>query len=262
MDERVTCSICNKEFSKKGIGSHIWRMHGDGVSFRPTKGKTFTHVLTAEGKRAIEEAKRRRYEAKGDLHIELDDDGRLFQKYCAKKYNAKLAGVECHLTYQDYCQLVKDAGLKSSQLGYSGQGYVLARYNDEGNYSVNNCRFITQKANCKERKCSVGYSENLKKAVAKSLEFRKADPEEFSNCIKRGIANSPKIQLKRQYAAKRQAEAELHKDIRYTKEKNSQYGTFWITNDVYNGKWSCDLGDIPKGYRRGRVMGLPTKKFN
>jgi hypothetical protein len=47
--------------------------------------------------------------------------------------------------------LVADAGLKSSQLGYTGEGYVLGRYNDSGNYEIGNCRFITQKENSDEK---------------------------------------------------------------------------------------------------------------
>lgn len=27
------CEICNKSFSKMGIGSHVWRKHGDGINF-------------------------------------------------------------------------------------------------------------------------------------------------------------------------------------------------------------------------------------
>lgn len=47
--------------------------------------------------------------------------------------------------------LVREANLKSSDLGFSGNGYVLARFNDEGDYVYGNCRFITQKENSEER---------------------------------------------------------------------------------------------------------------
>ena len=43
------------------------------------------------------------------------------------------------------------------------------------------------------------------------------------------------------------------KDI-HAGKNNSQYGTFWITNGCTNMKWSSSRGDIPTGYRRGRVM--------
>ena len=34
----VKCSICGKEYSKKGIGTHNWRAHGDGKDFDPNRG--------------------------------------------------------------------------------------------------------------------------------------------------------------------------------------------------------------------------------
>jgi len=36
----VKCKHCGKEYSEKGIGSHIWRSHGEGKNFKPSKGKT------------------------------------------------------------------------------------------------------------------------------------------------------------------------------------------------------------------------------
>lgn len=35
--------------------------------------------------------------------------------------------------------------------------------------------------------------------------------------------------------------------------RNSQYGTFWITNHVSEQKWSDNLGPMPDGYIRGRT---------
>lgn len=37
-------------------------------------------------------------------------------------------------------------------------------------------------------------------------------------------------------------------------ERNSQYGTFWITNGIDNLKWSNDKGSFPAGYYKGRVI--------
>lgn len=31
-NKKVVCTICNKQFSIKGIGTHIWRTHGDGIN--------------------------------------------------------------------------------------------------------------------------------------------------------------------------------------------------------------------------------------
>ena len=86
-----------------------------------------------------------------ELEKELDDDGKLKQRWRNKKCNAKKEGLECKLSYNEYCMLVKEAGLVSSQLGFSGDNFVLGRYNDQGDYIVGNCRFITQKENSDEK---------------------------------------------------------------------------------------------------------------
>lgn len=39
-----------------------------------------------------------------------------------------------------------------------------------------------------------------------------------------------------------------------TGSKNSQFGTFWITNGVINKKWADKLGAIPENFYKGRVM--------
>ena len=42
------------------------------------------------------------------------------------------------------------AGITVDQIGQRGDQYCLARYNDEGNYSIDNCRFITIAENNQE----------------------------------------------------------------------------------------------------------------
>ena len=37
---KYKCPECDKEFSKFGIGNHIWRTHGEGKDFKPMQGKT------------------------------------------------------------------------------------------------------------------------------------------------------------------------------------------------------------------------------
>lgn len=109
--------------------------------------KGLTKETSESVKRGSELLKRK----KSDLELELDDDGKLRTRWINKKYNAKKEGLECKLTYDEYCILVKEAGLVSSQLGFTGDKYVLGRYNDEGDYTLENCRFITQKENSDEK---------------------------------------------------------------------------------------------------------------
>ena len=103
---------------------------------------------TSESVNHLSESLKRK---KSDLELELDDDGKLRRRWINKQHNAKKEGLECKLTYDEYCTLVKEAGLVSSQLGFTGEKYVLGRYNDEGDYTLENCRFITQKENNDEK---------------------------------------------------------------------------------------------------------------
>ena len=109
--------------------------------------KGLTKETSESVKRGSELLKRK----KSDLELELDDDGKLIQRWRNKCVNAKKEGIECKLTFDEYCTLVKEAGLVSSQLGFTGEKYVLGRYNDEGDYTLENCRFITQKENSDEK---------------------------------------------------------------------------------------------------------------
>lgn len=36
--EKIKCEFCEKEYSPHGIGTHIWRTHGEGKEFNPNKG--------------------------------------------------------------------------------------------------------------------------------------------------------------------------------------------------------------------------------
>lgn len=83
--------------------------------------------------------------------LEVDDDNKIKQRYYNKQINARAEGIGIELSFYEYCNLVKEAKLTSSKLGFTGSGYVLARYNDCGPYKYGNCRFITQKENCNER---------------------------------------------------------------------------------------------------------------
>lgn len=148
----VRCKICGKEFTEKGIGSHMWRIHGNGKNFSPTKGRpAWNKGLTKETSESVRRQATTITRIRTALEIELDDDGKLRQRWYNKQMNARKEGLECFLTFDEYCQLVKDAGLVSSNLGFSGDKYVLARFNDQGDYTLDNCRFILQAENAKER---------------------------------------------------------------------------------------------------------------
>lgn len=183
------------------------------------------------------------------LETLLDDDGLLYQKYKAKCYNGKFQGHECLLTFHEYCLLVQEAGLVSSQLGYKGEKYDLARYNDEGNYEIGNCRFITHKENLKERKVSDAIRASALKASEALLESRKRDPDTFSKRIKEGQANSKRFQEIRRIAKEKEAIRQAN-----AKKTHSTYGKHWITDGSTNKFWDPKSGGIPEGFYLGRVI--------
>lgn len=83
---------------------------------------------------------------------ELDDDGKLKRRFINKRVNAAKEGISFELTFPEYQKLVRKAGLVSSQLGFTGEDYVLARFKDQGPYRLGNCRFITHADNMRERR--------------------------------------------------------------------------------------------------------------
>ena len=95
--------------------------------------------------------------------LSIDDDGKLQQRFCNKRVNAKSENIPFDLTFEEYGKLVIEANLLSSDLGFTGNMYVLARYNDCGGYVYGNCRFITQKENAAEKVVSDCHRENSRR---------------------------------------------------------------------------------------------------
>lgn len=182
-----------------------------------------------------------------DWQAIVDDDGKLHRRYINKRVNAEKENLKCELTFEEYCNLVRVAGIKSSQLGFTGDGYVLARYGDTGNYTVSNCRFITQAENAREKRLSQKSIEASRDNMKRLNDRRKNDPELQASIMKKILASD--------YFVSRSANKKIvHKDSRYCGTHNSQFGTYWITNGVENKKWSGDESTIPSGFRKGRVM--------
>lgn len=182
------------------------------------------------------------FRVKNELEADIDDNGKLYSKWLNKRNNAKQENIDFKLTYYEFCLLVKEANLLSSDLGFSGKGYVLARYNDIGPYEYGNCRFILQSENAKEKKISEA-SRNASKRNISNFNKHKYElytPEEISNYIKEG--------------KKKKTSDKVFKPIKPVNTKNSQYGTYWITNGSDNKKWRDSKGPIPTDYYKGRII--------
>lgn len=186
----------------------------------------------------------------------VNDDGKLKQRWYNKRVNARKEGIPFKLSYSDFYELVERAGLKSSDLGFTGNNYVLARYWDCGPYSFENCRFITQAKNAIERRVtrkSRRASSLNSKAALEAM--RALGSEELKRRREEGRRLSKKVERLKEEHAKRLLEKRSTLNPSYTKERNSQFGSFWITDGFLNKKWSQSKGDIPSGFRRGRSIG-------
>lgn len=71
-------------------------------------------------------------------------------KYKNTKARAKKRGIAFHLSIVEYSQLLQEAGITAEDVGQGASDYCLGRYNDEGDYKIGNCRFITASQNHKE----------------------------------------------------------------------------------------------------------------
>jgi hypothetical protein len=185
------------------------------------------------------------------LIYDLDDDGKLRMRYNNKKIDAKKNQIGIDMSFDEFCQLMVDAGVKSSQLGRGRNDYQLARYGDDGDYVVGNCRFITQLENARERKVSDKSRENSKRSAAIMNSSR---PDDIGDRIKSGQQSSEKYKALQQRKAERTAEKRAQMDQTKVGEKNSQFGTYWINNGEISMKWSDNKGAIPDGFTRGRKL--------
>lgn len=186
----------------------------------------------------------------------IDDDKKLKRKYINKRVNAAKEGIDFLLSFEDFCQLVLDAGLVSSDLGFTGKMYVLARYNDTGPYEYGNCRFILQSENAKEKVVSEKMRQSSIEKCKMMTAMYKDDPE-FKAKRYQALITSPKFQAqlekRKEQKQVRLQELDQHKHPSYKGPRNSQFGSYWITNGTVNKKWRDDLGDLPEGFYRGRV---------
>lgn len=180
----------------------------------------------------------------------LDDDGKLRMKINNKRFNAKKLEIEFNLTKREVKKLLREAGITSSN--WCHKGFHLARYNDIGNYDFDNCRFIPCHENYGERKIT----DRMKLAGSRNMIRENSSPHHGSR-IARGLANSMSyrtFKLKRKLQARRKYfEKQKQMNQSYVGNRNSQYGSFWVTDGVKNIKLRKGQ-EIPFGYCRGRKM--------
>lgn len=191
----------------------------------------------------------------------LDDDGKLKQKFSNKKFNAKKEGLKCLLSFEEFCELLIQANLVSSDIGFtSPRKIVLARYNDEGDYVLGNCRFITHHENMLEQKQSEKTLEANRKKAKFLQQYNAEHYEEYHRKHVEGIHKSEHYKRRHAIAEEKRLIREASLDSRYCGVHNSMHGKHWATNGLDNILVMGIKEQLPEGYRLGRIMGLPTNK--
>ena len=165
----------------------------------------------------------------------LDDDGKLAERFRMKVKSAKERGIESRITFADYCALLVEAGIKSSQIGPAG--YHLSRYEDRGPYKIGNCRFVPYLVNLREKKDV------------------RPDPAKISAGLLKYYADHPGAFTDKKHTAETKAKIGAANSIHQQGTGNSQYGTCWIVKGSSERKVKkSDLDQfVTAGWRKGRT---------
>lgn len=115
----------------------------------------------------------------------MSADRKLKNKYYNKKTNAKKENIPFDLTFEQFSQLALAAGITHTDMHING--YHLARYNDSGGYSFDNCRFVPKMVNIKEKKLSPKNKEACTKRI---IEYNKSLTYNERSCLARKAAET------------------------------------------------------------------------
>ncbi|MCK9569136.1 hypothetical protein M0R72_09355 [Candidatus Pacearchaeota archaeon] len=173
------------------------------------------------------------------------------RKYSHKKSNAKKEGIEFKLSLAEYVFLIKKARITHLDVG--PRGYHLARHGDAGNYEIGNCEFVWYLTNLKDRQVSDRWREASRRNMALVNSSSAASAKRLDS-----LRKSPKLALYysrlRQNSVVNRMRASKLGHPSYSGNRNSQFGSFWITNGIQSRKGKISLGNPPIGFRKGRVV--------
>jgi hypothetical protein len=172
---------------------------------------------------------------------DIDDDHKFIRK-CQKKLAASIRrNIGYYLTYDDVYNMLKDAGLKSSNWGCKKGQYVIGRYNDTGDYKVGNCRFITTEENSKERKISDLARETSRKTMTNFMKTEKGRESQRRAAIIGG----------------EMSRGELNSNAKITNKESVDIFTSALRPDQLAVKYHlarCTINDIITGRTRGKII--------
>lgn len=92
------------------------------------------------------------------------------KKWKWHKRNAINKGVTSHLSFEDYCTKIKEASITVEQIGKRSGQYQLGRYTDEGDYTIESCRFITMYENHLDKVKNGGINSMIVKRTGRTKE--------------------------------------------------------------------------------------------
>lgn len=102
----------------------------------------------------------------------VDDDNKVMQKFSTRKSTVRGAGIKFTITSKEFCKLLYDSNLKSSDIGAGDDKYILWRIDESKPYEYGNCEFIK-----KSPKMARAFKSQRKR-------YQKHDPQKCIYCGK------------------------------------------------------------------------------
>ena len=96
-----------------------------------------------------------------------------------------------NLTFEQYLDKMKEVNITPDQVGNEFGKYNLSRYNDEGPYTNNSCRFILFEENLKEEKRESIYERSIRKNGKEKTHSQLSKSGRKGNLVKRGLVAQP-----------------------------------------------------------------------
>lgn len=100
------------------------------------------------------------------------------KKWWYHRNNAKRKGVNSHLTFEDYCKKLEEANITADDIGTGIDKYHLGRIGDEGDYTIDSCRFITHRQN-RQEKIDNGHNDYAAINLSKFLKGKTKETSEW-----------------------------------------------------------------------------------
>ena len=94
------------------------------------------------------------------------------------------------------------------------------------------------------------YDREIRKKISEGTKLKFKTDEEYK---KNQVNRLSKIWPGRKHSQKTKEQMSLSALGKHDGEKNSQYGSMWITNEIENVKIK-KTNAVPEGWRKGRVM--------